>query len=408
LILGAFDRFVYIHGHTSSDKSCWSRWYRRISTKSGSLILLILPIICSLPFAICNFLHASILHTSLTNKTCTLQYTHGILIGLLISFYILPLLISFFLHAKLIYFIRTRHNQHYLTTTTAYILPMKRNNTIEFQSKRRLNQQNPNAYDRLLLKPKRSSHRHHMMTNTETLGSTITTTAAVQSPPLNPNNSSNSSQSSRSSTGTSSTSITSPIVLYKINSEANANANRTVLLLVLLLSFYVFCWAPYNIYTWLHAYELTQLSYRSKNNLTSFYILNQTISKNNLNADLRRIIYINYSLYLLSMISMCFSFIFYFSLNKQARHEFSRFIGCICPWIIPIRNEKKQRRKYPKEPRQLQYRTRFQNQHVYNNDRIKKSPSSLLDDRYKHMNYLKNDTPKRTVLNYGCQIQCCP
>jgi len=282
---------------------------------------------------------------------------------------------------------------------------MKRNNTIEFHSKKRLNQENPKGHDTLLLQPKRSSNRHHMSTKTETLGST--TIGAVQSVPLNPNNSSNSSQSSRSSTGTSSTSITSPIVLYKINSQANANANRTVLLLVLLLSFYVFCWAPYNIYSWLHAYQLTQSSYPSKTNLTSLYDLNQTLT-NNVNADLRRIIYINYSLYLLSMISMCFSFIFYFSLNKQARHEFSRFIGCICPWIIHIRNEKQQRQKYPKESRQLQYRTRFQNQHVYNNDRIKQSPSSLLNDRYKHINYPKNVTSKRTVLNYGCQIQCCP
>ena len=33
------------------------------------------------------------------------------------------------------------------------------------------------------------------------------------------------------------------------------------------------------------------------------------------------------------MISMCFSFIFYFSLNKQARRELSRLFGCICPKI---------------------------------------------------------------------------
>ena len=110
------------------------------------------------------------------------------------------------------------------------------------------------------------------MFNTETIGSTTTTTMAHnrQSPPLhrNTNNSSNSSQSSRSSTGTSSTSITSPIVLYKINSQANANANRTVLLLVLLLSFYVFCWAPYNIYTWSHVYQLTESPYAKSYNQT--------------------------------------------------------------------------------------------------------------------------------------------
>jgi hypothetical protein len=289
---------------------------------------------------------------------------------------------------------------------------MKRNNTIEFQSKRRSNKDNPNQHDRLLLQPKHSSHRRVVTTNTETLGSTTTTTmAAVQSAPLNPpNNSSNSSQSSRSSTGTNSASITSPIVLYKINSQANANANRTVLLLVLLLSFYVFCWAPYNIYTWHHAYQLTQSSNHRIYNLTSSNELNQTIPTfftNNLHADLRRIIYINYSLYLLSMVSMCFSFIFYFSLNKQARREFSHFIGCICPWIIHIRSEKR-RRKYPKQSRELPYRARFQDQHPYKNDRVKKSPSSLLNKRHKNVNHPQNGTSKRTVLNYGCQIQCCP
>jgi hypothetical protein len=408
LILGAFDRFVYIHGQTLSNKSSWSKWCHRISTKSGSIILLILPIICSLPLAICNFLHA-IIHTSLTNKTCTVQYTHGILISLLISFYLLPLLFSFFLHGKLIYFIRTRHNQHYLSTT-AYILPMKRNNLTEFQAKRRLNQENPNLQDRLLVKPKHSSHRRFIMTNTETLGSTTTTMAALQSAPINPNNSSNSSQSSRSSTGTSSTSVTSPIVLYKINSQANANANRTVLLLVLLLSFYVFCWAPYNVYTWYHAYILTQSSDSPTNNFTLFYSLNQTLTTvlpNNIHADLRRIIYINYSLYLLSMISMCFSFIFYFSLNRQARQEFSRFIGCICPWMIHMQN-KKQRQKYPKQSRQLQYRPRAPIQYPYKNDRIVKSRPPLINDLYKNVNSPQDGTPKRTVLNYGCQIQCCP
>jgi len=341
------------------------------------------------------------------------QYTHGILIFLLISFYILPLLFSFFLHGKLIYFIRTRHNEHYLTTT-AYVLPMKRSNTTEFQSKRHSNMTNLNPHDQLLLQPKMSSHRRFRTTNTETNGTTIT---ALQS--ANPNNSSNSSQSSRSSTGASSTSVTSPIVLYKLNSQANANANRTVLLLVLLLSFYVFCWAPHNIYTWYQGYKLTQSSStgRTINNSTSSIDVNQTStirSVNNHNADIRRIIFINYSLYLLSMVSMCFSFIFYFSLNKQARREFSRFTGCICPQVNYSKNQK-QRQKYPQKEQNksnhLQYRIRYQNQYPYINERIKVSPPLLLNDRYNHIkrsNHPPNDTSKRTVLNYGCQIQCCP
>ena len=85
-------------------------------------------------------LHAHIFFTPIKTNICMVQYTHGILISILISFYILPLLFSFFLHAKLIYFIRTRHDHHYLTPTT-YILPMKRNNITEFQSKKRSNKE---------------------------------------------------------------------------------------------------------------------------------------------------------------------------------------------------------------------------------------------------------------------------
>ncbi|CAF4118991.1 unnamed protein product [Rotaria sp. Silwood2] len=418
----AFDRFVYIHGHTSSSSS-WTKWCRRISTKSGSIILLILPIICSLPIAICNSLHAHVLHTSLTNKICIVQYTHGILIALLISFYLLPLVFSFFLHGKLIYFIRTRHNQYYLTKT-AYLLPMKRNNTIETRLKQRSNEDNINYNPDFLLRPTNSYNRRLVTINTETMGPITTTTTAIAAAQLarlnqNINNSSNSSQSSRSSAATGSTTITPPIVLYKINSQANANANRTVLLLVLLLSFYVFCWAPYSIYTWHHAYKLTQSSTLNskENNLTLSFDFNQTISTlltNNLNSDLRRIIFINYSLYLLSMISMCFSFIFYFLLNKQARREFAHFMRCFCPWIIHIPN-KEQRQQFLRQEqtrsRQLKYRKRIQNQYPYKTERIKISQPSLINDRYNHIkrvNSPQNVTPKRTVLNYGCQIQCCP
>jgi hypothetical protein len=410
MTLGAFDRFVYIHGYTSSQTSFWYRWSRRISTQTGSIILLILPIICSLPLSIVNTLHANILHASPNNKICLVQYTHGILIGVLTAFYLLPILFSFFLHAKLIYFIHRRHDQHYLTST-AYILPMKRNNTLEFQSKRQTNKKHSPPHDGLLLQPKGSSRRRLIKGNAEINGPvTTTTTIAKQSVPPNPNNSSNSSQSSRSSTGTGSTPTTSSIVLYKINSQANANANRTVLLLVLLLSFYVFCWAPYNIYTWLHAYFLTQSSSSNRTMNTNQTSLNETNLKLlmsatiNLQADLRRIIYVNYSLYLLSMISMCFSFIFYFSLNKQARHEFSQFIGCICPSTNPIRNEQSRQKHHP----QYQYRPRYPNQYPYKNDRIKTHPPSVLDDRLKNVNHLENENSKRRVLNYGCQIQCCP
>jgi hypothetical protein len=341
--------------------------------------------------------------------------------SVLISFYILPLLFSFFLHGKLIYFIRSRHTQLYLTKT-AYLVPMKRNNTTESQLKKRSNKEDLILNNQVLLPPKHSSDRHPFVIKNETIGSTTTTTMSpIQTTPLNsnPNNSSNSSQSSRPSTTPSSASVTSPIILYKINSQANANANRTVLLFVLLLSFYVFCWAPYNIYTWYRGYQLTQssLTGRTINNSTSSIDVNQTSttrSVNNHNADIRRIIFINYSLYLLSMVSMCFSFIFYFSLNKQARQEFSRFTGCICPQVNYSKNQK-QRQKYPQKEQNksnhLQYRIRYQNQYPYINERIKVSPPLLLNERYNHIkrtNHPPNDTSKRTVLNYGCQIQCCP
>ena len=271
---------------------------------------------------------------------------------------------------------------------------MKRGSTIEFQSKKRSQREIILPQSQSLLQPKSSSHRRHNMFNTYTTGSTTTTT--MQSAPLNTNNSSNSSQSSRSSTV-----ATLPIVLYKVNTQANANANRTVLLLVLLLSFYALCWAPYNIYTWHHAYKLTLTN--------DFNRTKATFSTNDLNADLRRIIFLNYSLYLLSMISMCFSFIFYFSLNKQARQEFSRFIKCICPWVIRIRTGRKEQKR-PEQNGRLHYRTRFQNQYPYNNERLKVSPPLVHNERTnykKRMNYPPQDQSRGTRLNYECQIQCC-
>ena len=92
-------------------------------------------------------------------KICIVQYTHGILISFLIFFYILPLLFSFFLHAKLIYFIRSKHHQHYLTATTpTHRLTMKRNNTLDSQitlQKKRTIQNHTNFLNnQQLLQPK--------------------------------------------------------------------------------------------------------------------------------------------------------------------------------------------------------------------------------------------------------------
>ena len=441
---GAFDRFVYIHGHTSSTPSSTSKWCRRASSKSGSIILLVIPILCSLPLAICNLLHAHVLLTTARMKNCIVQYNHGILISFVIFFYILPLLFSFFLHAKLIYFIRSKHYQHYLTTAS-HSLPIKRNITLDSQmtinKKRNLQNQNILINNQQLLQPKKtktkSANRRTVMFSSDTNGNTagtIVTTTTAAGHQAGTTNSSNSSASSHSSTGTGFASLTSPIILYKINSQAIANAKRTVLLLVLLLSFYVLCWAPYNIYTWRHAYLLTTSnSNETLSNRTLESGLNQTItsSTDTLHADLRRIIFINYSLYLLSMISMCFSFIFYFALNKQARREFSNTMGCICPWLINMHKEKQRKQSQ----RRIHYHTRYQhhysqnNQNLVcgqnNNQRMKTTkfnthpmivpPTPLLIDRKIHSKYINSSQAKfdkalskRTVLTYGCHVQCCP
>jgi len=413
-----------------------------MSTKSGSIILLILPILCSLPIAICNLLHAHVLHTSTKMKICIVQYTHKILICFLIFFYVLPLLFSFFLHARLIYFIRSKHHQHSLTASS-YVLPMKRTNTLDsqiiVQKQRQISNQTNLSHNQQLLQPKTRNTKNGRIvmfntdTNRKTVG-TILTTATAVGQQIGTNNSSNSSGSSRSSNGTSSASTTSPIILYKINSQANANAKRTVLLLVLLLSFYVLCWAPYNIYTWSHVYQLT--TNHENESLFNRVLFNQTIIslKDNLHADLRRIIFINYFLYLLSMVSMCFSFIFYFSLNKQARQELTSIIGCICPWFINLQNGK-QKKNYER-PSGLKYHSRYKHNYPNNNNyilpptqnnnhRLKTTkfkthstfvpPTSLLSNRQnnkKRINSLQtridNASPKRTVLTYGCHVQCCP
>lgn len=434
---------MYIHGHTSSDQSLWSTWCRQISTKSCSIILLFLPILCSLPIAVCNVLHAHVLHTSSKIQICIVQYTHKILISFLIFFYVLPLLFSFFLHGKLIYFIRSRHNQHYFATATTTSVrlsnkPYCLSNSQSMSSKQRriLNQAILNR-NQQLLQPKKFQQDHrrivmfNMNTNRNSPGSgrtTMTTIAAGQQVGIN--QSSVSSASSRSSNGTAYASLSSPIVLYKINSQANANAKRTVLLLVLLLSFYVLCWAPYNIYTWTHVYQLTTNRHENSFNRTYSLEFNETIMAfpNNLHADLRRMIFINYSLYLLSMISMCFSFIFYFSLNKQARQELTSVIGCICPRFTYLRHGNEGKTSKSKG---LLYHTRYQqhypglkpifsgtqNQNPHRKTttfKTRRTFSPTMNQHQPKMNLypllpkMDKTVVKRPVLNYGCHVQCCP
>ena len=438
--VGAFDRFVYIHGHAPSSTSAWSTWCRHISTKTGSMILLILPVLCSLPLAVCNALHAHIHVNPFDNQICIVQYNHGLLIGLLLSFYILPLLFAFFLHGKLIYFIRTRHDQLYLIKST-YVVPMKRYHKFDSQSliverKQRALRETGFCTDHGFIKSK-SSDRRPMTMNTDTLvsptGSTTATSTitasmvAVRSrlAKVGQKSSSNSSHSSRSSTATANTSksLAPSLAFYKSNSQANSNANRTVLLLVLLLSFYVCCWAPYNVYTWHHAYRLTHpsniddpiVSYILQKNDSSSH--DHTIeimsSLSNRHADLRRIIFMNYFLYLLSMISMCFSFIFYFCLNKQARHQFSRSMACLCPRIRFTANEphgQRVGRKESKRSRRPQCQGRAQQPYPYKHERIRVLSPPSFNERFNHVNthsFLPNGKSKRTAMNYGCEIQCC-
>jgi hypothetical protein len=369
-------------------------------------------------------------------KICIVQYTHKILISFLIFFYILPLLFSFFLHGKLIYFIRSKHHQHYFTTEATYKSPKKHHNTYDsqiiVQKNGRILKQTILSRNQQLLQPKTihtANRRMVTFNNTDTIRNTAgsgtttmtTTAAAAAAVAAQPNNSSNSSASSRSSNGTSFVSIASPITFYKINSQANANAKRTVLLLVLLLSFYVLCWAPYNIYTWSHAYQLTINNRNSSlfnRTLSTDFNENLTSLTDNLHSDLRRIIFINYSLYLLSMISMCFSFIFYFSLNKQARREFTSIIGCICPSFMNIwsRNQRKNnhRKETQPNPRGLLYHTRYQHHYpMNNNQRIKTTKfktHSTFVPRNPNQQKTKNNNglPKRTLLAYDCHVQFYP
>lgn len=371
-------------------------------------------------------------------KICIVQYTHGFLISFLIFFYILPLVFAFFLHAKLIYFIRSKHQQHYFEMAAPHSVSMKRYTLGETQLM--MNKQRTIQRENLLRKNIGSAsnvRRSLVMSNSSTKGNTGGTimTVSTAAAAIGGQKCANISLASRSSTGTNSTSATSATAFYKINSQANANANRTVLLLVLLLSFYVLCWAPYNIYTWRHAYQLTSTTTDQTNfNRTSNLLLSTTVMMNQTSlstsnqihqyhSDLRRIILINYSLYLLSMISMCFSFIFYFALNKQAREEFRRLTRCICP-CFSSRKETKRREIFQKPaPERLRIidekqRRRPTNPTAFsiNQQRLKPAqfvnhpanvpPNPLLIDSNK---YVKKTTrsSKRKVFRYGCHVECC-
>lgn len=387
-------------------------------------------------------------------KICIVQYTHGFLISLLIFFYIVPLLLTFFLHAKLIHFIKSKHRRHYLAITKSNILPMKRYTLSETQlifNKQRVLQRenifNPNQDIRRQVLTGMATRRSLNTSNTATKGNTAgtvmttSTTAAQQAQqiPRAAQNCGNVSLLSRSSTGTVPGSVQLPITFYKINSQANANANRTVLLLVLLLSFYVLCWAPYNIYTWKHAYQLISTDHNQSlsNRAAIALTLNQTspnsasLLVHQYHSDLRRIIFINYSLYLLSMISMCFSFIFYFSLNKQARQELKRLIRCICPCFnCEKRSSRREtlqkatpdrfrvRRQQPREnpfdelpASKNQHRLKM---HKYTAHAEAIPPTPLLIDSQKYVKYataspprVKKTASKRQIFTYGCHVECC-
>jgi len=127
------------------------------------------------------------------------------------------------------------------------------------------------------------------------------------------------------------------------------------------------------------------------------------------------------------MISMCFSFIFYFSLNKQARRELTSIFGCICPWSIDIRNRTNNSKQKYEKPKALKYHTRYQYHYPHNNDnqRVKTTkfkthttfipPTPLLINQQKTKNHINSFQPKidnavskRTKLKYGCHVECCP
>jgi hypothetical protein len=388
-------------------------------------------------------------------KNCVVQYNHESLISILLLLYVLPLLFSFFLHGKLIYFIRFKRNQYYMTDNQHSTIRMGRYATSDTQLV--TNKKMPIRSEKLVGVHRYAAHqnlRHgkdlrrtvptFKMGMAGNLTGTIITTSitgvmATPKVPLDLRNSSNGSSTSRSSAGAGAASFNSPMTLYKVNSQANANANRTVVLLVLLLSFYVLCWAPYNLYTWKHAYEVAdryQKNATSNVNQTSLFLLNQTASStfsSNNHSDLRRIIFVNYTLYLLSMISMCFSFIFYFTLNKQARRELRRMAGCIFPCCIFDHRLEDKSRFQKADARRMKLlhgsTPAKTNQYVfspfsYRNSKVKaikfnnyprlakENPLANADtQRYVNYNKSGQQVPatgnhKRNRFTYGCHIEC--
>lgn len=320
-------------------------------------------------------------------KVCTVQYTHGILITILIFFYILPLLLSIVLHANLIYFIHAKHNRRYLETATITTkkstdtFPMEHHNTLRTRmiikkegyelNENILNNNNNQLFQ---LKPINVSKRNEQCGrfNADRI---YNQTSATKLSNLNDlhgeiNATSNPIMLNRLCTPTDYKTKISSTILCVNNTRANANARRTVFLLVLLFSFYVLCWAPYSIYTWRHAYQIASKTQNQKlPNRTLPSNFNQTIVSlaYNLHADLRRFILINYSLYLLSMISMCFSFIFYFSLHRQARREFSQIFSRICSCSLTVTIPHGSRAQEFREPRYVQQLVKYENNNQQRN-----------------------------------------
>ena len=210
-----------MHGYNASHSSSSSRWCPVISTKSGSIAILLLPILCSLPLAVCSTLHANISYSFSGHKTrYTPHYNHQLLIAVLISFCIMPIVFSFALHAKVIHFIHCRPSPDYLTQAT-HVLPSKRHELVDSHPQRRPQPQLTPLQNQLVLPPLTLSCQRFVYLNRRTLAA------------------STSSQSGASSNKLTSKSITPPAVLGKINCQANANGNRSVLLMILLLSVYV-------------------------------------------------------------------------------------------------------------------------------------------------------------------------
>ncbi|CAF1129626.1 unnamed protein product [Didymodactylos carnosus] len=412
-LLGAIDRFVYVYGQTMTTQSIWSKCNQSFSSKKNSFVLLFIPLIVSLPIAITNTLHSYVIRSPKRMMTCVVQYTqYKFIIIILVSFYILPIILSFILHTKLIYYIRSRHKQQYITT---YLLPPTNSIRHNYQTMDLKVNYDPSMPNRTTLLKINPRHRHRMHNTTTETRPTKGTTNTTNSPTSPTAQSSASSGSSTTTNTNSSIHVSRPIVIYKLNSQACANARKTVILLVTLLTFYVCCWAPSNIYTWIHTYQLIETEKKttfSIKNLTNNHDIstsNYTSLINNLpkstsfHSNLKRMILINYSLYFLSVISMWFSFIFYFTLNKQARLELKRLLS----FTIYCGS----RRKQPKHRyQQQQYLPVIKynytiNHYNYSSHRQSKKKQKLVNINSKDY---KNTVMcnRHITVKYGCNVKC--